>query len=540
MRFFISRALTSIACASAGLVYGQTQLSLRDQARNIDFSQAVETRPLKTGTVLPAVCAAGDLFFKSDAPPGQNVYGCTSTNIWTLEAGGGTSGGSGTPGDFAISNSSSTVLAVGANCSSVSPCNFSDNNVPVLALTGPCTITLGGAVSSGSVYVFVSSTGVLTAGHNSGATLTPNANCTVVSGVVSFPDGSTPIAVPAFTSNAWAAVTPAMDKRAVFSANTITAGTGISTSVNGSSGLKTVATDATIIPQYSNGSGVPAGSCATGRDFYTDTTNGNLYWCKAANTWQQVNGSGGGGGGGTASHITNGNYPAPGTCAHTSTDEDFYKMNQGVPIEALCTSTNTWTYYFSGASITPAALLTGLATNLQSGVTENHANGYSVLTSGAGTSSNLSWVEWTAPTPPYTRVIYIRAPFSPINVAANSHSFSVGLMDGSGKQLYLLCGANNGSVVSSPSCDVRHGTSGGFTGEDVAFAPAAYYSEFQVVLTDDGTNLKIGVTTNGSDPYTYLSQGRTVWMPSGPTKLFVAIQNSASDSGNSVTLVGVH
>ena len=47
-----------------------------------------------------------------------------------------------------------------------------------------------------------------------------------------------------------------------------------------------VAVDSATVPQYSIGAGVPSLSCDAGRDFYTDTTNGNLYFCKTTNTWQ--------------------------------------------------------------------------------------------------------------------------------------------------------------------------------------------------------------------------------------------------------------
>jgi hypothetical protein len=41
------------------------------------------------GTTLPATCAVGDVFFKTDAAAGSNIYGCTGVNTWTVQAGGG-------------------------------------------------------------------------------------------------------------------------------------------------------------------------------------------------------------------------------------------------------------------------------------------------------------------------------------------------------------------------------------------------------------------------------------------------------------------
>jgi hypothetical protein len=42
---------------------------------------------------LPATCTVGDMAFKTGVAAGQNLYGCTSTNIWTQQAGGGGPGG---------------------------------------------------------------------------------------------------------------------------------------------------------------------------------------------------------------------------------------------------------------------------------------------------------------------------------------------------------------------------------------------------------------------------------------------------------------
>ncbi len=73
----------------------QTTIDLRTQAKSVDFSAAVTTRPMKTGTSLPTNCAVGEMFFKSDATAGGNLYGCASPNAWTAQAGGGTTGRTG-------------------------------------------------------------------------------------------------------------------------------------------------------------------------------------------------------------------------------------------------------------------------------------------------------------------------------------------------------------------------------------------------------------------------------------------------------------
>ena len=68
---------------AAGLAFGQTQLDLGTQAKDVNFTASVSTRPVKTGTVLPSVCNVGELFFSTTAPAGANLYMCGTVNTWT-------------------------------------------------------------------------------------------------------------------------------------------------------------------------------------------------------------------------------------------------------------------------------------------------------------------------------------------------------------------------------------------------------------------------------------------------------------------------
>jgi hypothetical protein len=79
LRFAIVSAAATLAA------YGQTtQINLATQGRNVDFTGAPSTKPVKTGTALPAACQLGEFFFKTNAVAGQNLYGCTSANTWTI------------------------------------------------------------------------------------------------------------------------------------------------------------------------------------------------------------------------------------------------------------------------------------------------------------------------------------------------------------------------------------------------------------------------------------------------------------------------
>ena len=68
---------------AAGLANAQTRVDLRSQSKSIDFSGAPFTRPVKTGTILPSNCSVGELFFRVNASPGGNLYGCTAANTWS-------------------------------------------------------------------------------------------------------------------------------------------------------------------------------------------------------------------------------------------------------------------------------------------------------------------------------------------------------------------------------------------------------------------------------------------------------------------------
>src|SRR6185369_5388697 len=53
------------------LLSGQTSIDLTRQGK------------LGSGTTLPAQCAVGQIFFKTDASAGANLYTCFAQNSWT-------------------------------------------------------------------------------------------------------------------------------------------------------------------------------------------------------------------------------------------------------------------------------------------------------------------------------------------------------------------------------------------------------------------------------------------------------------------------
>lgn len=171
--------ITAFLLCTPGLL-SQTAIDLRTQVKNVDFSSAISTRPIKTGTVLPALCAPGEVFFKTDVSAGQNLYGCTATNIWsTLSSSGGgavsavfgrTGGVTGQEGDYALTQLSdvsakkgntSTVQMSGGGAVNADDCAKFDTNGNLVSAGVGCG-TGSASIKAGTGMVVTSSMGQIT------------------------------------------------------------------------------------------------------------------------------------------------------------------------------------------------------------------------------------------------------------------------------------------------------------------------------------------------------------------------------------------
>ena len=101
------RILLLVMLGSAALYSQVTQLDLRMQSRDVDFSGSSATKPFKSGTGLPSSCGQGEMYYRMDAAAGMNVYGCTTSNSWTLEQGPPAASMASQLGDFAVTAASS-------------------------------------------------------------------------------------------------------------------------------------------------------------------------------------------------------------------------------------------------------------------------------------------------------------------------------------------------------------------------------------------------------------------------------------------------
>jgi hypothetical protein len=288
--------ITLFSILSAALALAQTRVDLSVQS-NADFSRANSTKPAKVGTILPVTCTTGDVFFKSDATAGQNLYLCASLNTWTqLTSGSGGGGGGGTTApvtstsaltDLIVSKTGSNTLSIASSCSATAPCNVRFGSRTVSVNT-PATATVpSGANVIGVAYIYLSSQGQITVGNSMGVTCS---GCTALNGITQFPADSIPLFTWSVTGGVWDS-TGGVDVRAFLSNKSIIAGTGIITA--DAAGQTAVSVDTTAVaavltPNFAVRVSVPASATAacTPGNYAADSSF--LYQCVSANTWLRV------------------------------------------------------------------------------------------------------------------------------------------------------------------------------------------------------------------------------------------------------------
>jgi hypothetical protein len=278
MRLFRLESLLLWALFSGAGGYAQTVVDLRTQSKSVDFSGAASTRPAKTGTSLPASCSVGEVYFKTDAAAGLNWYGCTATNVWTLQSGGG--GGSSTAsqlGDFRVERTSSTVLTMGASCSATTPCNVRYGTQVYSVLQGG-TVTI--STGTGTARFYLTRNGVVTVGHDLGVSC--STGCVASSGVSSFPTDSVPLWTWTATNGTWDTA-GGSDQRAVYSGKVVTAGVGLLSVDNGSQ--TTLSVDSAAVGLRV---AVPASSTATCSSGAWASDSSYFYICYQANGWRRA------------------------------------------------------------------------------------------------------------------------------------------------------------------------------------------------------------------------------------------------------------
>jgi hypothetical protein len=311
------------ACLAASLVIGsagaQTQIDLRTQGKNVDFSGATATKPFRMGTQLPAACSVGEAFFKSDAPAGQNWYGCTSANTWTLQ-----SGASGVPSvagsaDKVLSNDGAAPgwRALGGDITgapqAVSVVRIQGRNVGTAVPTDGQVLRWNGPAGEWQPYPVASAGTANYSQAFSGATTVTIAGSAhrlaSANLLVECYDAGTPahrvepdaVAIDAATYDVTVTFATPQSGRCVVNGS----GGGFAAVVNANNTFAAgtaqtfqgalVASSAERTAPVKTGTSLPP-ACAPGDLFFkTDAAAGqNLYFCTGANTWTQMSAAAGG------------------------------------------------------------------------------------------------------------------------------------------------------------------------------------------------------------------------------------------------------
>ena len=247
----------ALMCAASG----QTLINLGTQGRNVDFTGASFTRPVKTGAVFPNTCSVGDLFFNTVAPGGQNLYGCVAANSWALLG----------PSSLPDPGSNGIVVRSGANSTTsvAAPTGTLVGTTDAQTLTNK-TIT-GASITGSSIDASEINTGTFS-----------TAQMPAFSGDISTAAGSTAATLatvnssPGVYGDASHALQLTVDAK-----GRVTAVSAVAVSSNGSSASAITAGSLTSI----------SGSCTAGALYFaTDQPVGQqLYTCSSANTWTQLN-----------------------------------------------------------------------------------------------------------------------------------------------------------------------------------------------------------------------------------------------------------
>ena len=227
-------------------IRAQTQMDLATQSKNVDFSAAPSTRPVKIGTVFPASCQTGAMFFKTDSAAGANLFGCTAASVWTLLSG----------GSSGASNVNCTVSNIGGSLQLAVPCVvWLGTTSHTLAGTASFTPTSG----TGTVRYYLSAAGVFTAGSDTVGSC--NSNCVYASGNSAYPVDAVPIAHATITNGALGALT---DDRGSERGFPVEAGPGVLIGVTG--GVPTISAQQPLtgVTGSIGGAALSAGACTSG------------------------------------------------------------------------------------------------------------------------------------------------------------------------------------------------------------------------------------------------------------------------------------
>jgi len=286
-------------------INGQTRISGTWQFKSPDFNGQPFSRPWPVGTSLPVGCRIGEVYFIDNAQSGRKLHICHQSNVWSEmypsvgQGGGGGVGQSADLMDWQITRASDTQINIGTSCTVAKPCR-GRVGTKLIVQTQTAIVQLLGSLGTGNLFVWLDEGG-LRVGHDSQATITCNAYCTVQNQVAQFPIFGIPLASIPFNSNVWSAIDPGMYKHAfLYTPRWETGPSGnlrlLSNAATGSLSmdlgpvLDFSSYDRTRVTKTGTSAQRPS-QCLQG-DLYYQTDGGvGLFHCPSPNQWETVAGS---------------------------------------------------------------------------------------------------------------------------------------------------------------------------------------------------------------------------------------------------------
>lgn len=107
---------------------------------------------LTIGASVPATCSVGALFFRTGVTAGANVYGCTSTDTWTLQ---------GTAGSGSVTSIATTSPIGGGTITTTGTLTCTTCVTSAAALTSNAVVIGGGAQASSTISASTTTTNAL-------------------------------------------------------------------------------------------------------------------------------------------------------------------------------------------------------------------------------------------------------------------------------------------------------------------------------------------------------------------------------------------
>jgi hypothetical protein len=220
----------------------------------------------------------------------------------------------------------------------------------------------------------------------------------------------------------------------------------------------------------------------------------------------------------------------------------MYTFTSGLFDPAICTATNSWSYFYEGRSITPAARLALTTGGTSSTVTTSDTNGYELLTAAPGGSTSLMTRFFAAPSaPPYSVTFAIKVPA--LIDTTNYRMLFIGWYDPAIGYQGLNCGTGNGSFGTAAGCRISSfGTTGNALANQVAatLLAAGFAAIRYVKLVNNGTTLAVQLCSDFDNCQPFASVTASTFFTNGmPTRLAWGLQNSVASGATNFTVLGI-